>query len=70
VYQLLEKMPPIEVFAGIPELLASSTTPITSLPTREELVKWVAEHDKIEHEAEQFDAGDMSRLKKFTKGRV
>ncbi|CEL59424.1 hypothetical protein RSOLAG1IB_03357 [Rhizoctonia solani AG-1 IB] len=65
--RLLEKMPPIEVFAGIPELLASSTTPITSLPTREELVKWVAEHDKIEHEAEQFDAGDMSRLKKFTK---
>ncbi|CAE6424512.1 unnamed protein product [Rhizoctonia solani] len=65
--RLLEKMPPIEVFEGIPELLASSTTPITSLPTREELAKWVAEHDKIEHEAEQFDAGDMSRLKKFTK---
>ncbi|CAE6429914.1 unnamed protein product [Rhizoctonia solani] len=65
--RLLEKMPPIEVFAGIPELLASSTTPITSLPTREELAKWVTEHDKIEHEAEQFDAGDMSRLKKFTK---
>ncbi|CAE6369587.1 unnamed protein product [Rhizoctonia solani] len=65
--RLLEKMPPIEVFAGIQELLASSTTPITSLPTREELAKWVAEHDRIEHEAEQFDAGDMSRLKKFTK---
>ncbi|CAE6418687.1 unnamed protein product [Rhizoctonia solani] len=65
--RLLEKMPPIEVFAGIPELLASSTTPITSLPTREELAKWVTEHDKIEQEAEQFDAGDMSRLKKFTK---
>ncbi|KAG8733220.1 hypothetical protein FRC11_007790, partial [Ceratobasidium sp. 423] len=68
--RLLEKMPPIEVFAGIPELLASSTTPITSLPTREELAKWVAEHDKIEQEAEQFDAGDMNRLKKFTKGGV
>ncbi|KAF8681103.1 Growth-Arrest-Specific Protein 2 Domain [Rhizoctonia solani] len=67
IRQLLEKMPPIEVFAGIQELLASSTTPITSLPTREELAKWVAEHDRIEHEAEQFDAGDMSRLKKFTK---
>ncbi|QRW15920.1 hypothetical protein RhiXN_03921 [Rhizoctonia solani] len=65
--RLLEKMPPIEVFAGIQELLASSTAPITSLPTREELAKWVAEHDRIEHEAEQFDAGDMSRLKKFTK---
>ncbi|CAE7226528.1 unnamed protein product [Rhizoctonia solani] len=65
--RLLEKMPPIEVFAGIAELLASSTTPITSLPTREELAKWASEHDKIEHEAEQFDAGDMSRLKKFTK---
>ncbi|CAE6424995.1 unnamed protein product [Rhizoctonia solani] len=65
--RLLEKMPPIEVFAGIPELLASSTTPITSLPTREELAKWVAQHDKIEHEAEQFDDGDMNRLKKFTK---
>ncbi|CAE6487137.1 unnamed protein product [Rhizoctonia solani] len=65
--RLLEKMPPIEVFAGIPELLASSTTPITTLPTRDELANWVTEHDRIEHEAEQFDAGDMNRLKKFTK---
>ncbi|KAJ1308517.1 hypothetical protein OPQ81_004221 [Rhizoctonia solani] len=65
--RLLEKMPPIEVFAGISELVVSSTTPITTLPTREELAKWVAEHDKIEHEAEQFDTGDMNRLKKFTK---
>lgn len=61
-------MPPIEVFAGVEELLASSSTPITGLPSREELAKWVAEHDKIEHETEQFDAGDMNRLKKFTKG--
>jgi hypothetical protein len=64
----LEKMPPIEVFAGVEEILASSTTPITSLPSREELAEWVVEHDKIEQETEQFDAGDMNRLKKFTKG--
>lgn len=61
-------MPPIDVFGGVSELVASSTTPITCLPSREELAKWVAEHDKIEQEAEQFDAGDMNRLKKFTKG--
>lgn len=61
-------MPPIDVFGGIQELLASSSTPITCLPSREELAEWVAEHDKIEQEAEQFDAGDMNRLKKFTKG--
>ncbi|QRV73026.1 hypothetical protein RhiJN_01040 [Ceratobasidium sp. AG-Ba] len=65
--RLLEKMPPIEVFAGARELAASSTTPVTGLPTREELAEWVAEHDRIEQEAEQFDAGDMSRLKNLTK---
>ncbi|KAG8764384.1 hypothetical protein FRC12_008129 [Ceratobasidium sp. 428] len=65
--RLLEKMPPIEVFAGVEELVASSTTSLTCLPTRKELAEWVAEHDRIEQETEQFDAGDMNRLKKFTK---
>ncbi|KAG9128284.1 hypothetical protein FRC07_001925, partial [Ceratobasidium sp. 392] len=66
--RLLEKMPQIEVFAGVEELVKSSTTPLTCLPSREELAEWVAEHDRIEQETEQFDAGDMNRLKKFTKG--
>ncbi|KAG9088096.1 hypothetical protein FS749_002417, partial [Ceratobasidium sp. UAMH 11750] len=65
--RLLEKMPPIEVFAGIEELVESSTTPITCLPSREELAEWVAEHDRIEQETMQFDGGDMTRLKKLTK---
>ncbi|KAG8796303.1 hypothetical protein FRC12_000718 [Ceratobasidium sp. 428] len=65
--RLLEKMPPIEVFAGVEELVASSITPLTCLPSRKELAEWVVEHDRIERETEQFDSGDMNRLKKFTK---
>jgi hypothetical protein len=65
--QLLEQMPPIEVFAGIESLLESSG-PVPGLPTREELQSWLEEHDRIDAETEQFDTGDMNRLKKFAKG--
>ena len=66
VGQLLERMPPIEVFAGLEQLLSSE--PVKGLPSRKQLADWLVEHDAIEKETEQFDSGDMIRLKKFAKG--
>ena len=59
-------MPPIEVFAGLEQLLSEEV--IAGLPTRKQLEDWLKEHDAIEKETEQFDTGDMIRLKKFAKG--
>lgn len=62
-------MPPIDVFHGVEHILPTNAgEPIEGLPTREEVAAWVVEHDKIEAETEQFDKGDMIRLKKFAKG--
>ena len=61
-------MPPIEVFAALDSLRSGSEEISSNLPTREELRKWVAEHDRIEKETEIFDAGEFRKLKKFTKG--
>ncbi|KAG8984242.1 hypothetical protein FRB94_000343 [Tulasnella sp. JGI-2019a] len=68
--KLLESMPPIDVFQSV-ELILPTTpgVPIEGLPTHEEVVAWVAEHDRIEAETEQFDKGDMIRLKKFAKAK-
>ncbi|KDQ20724.1 hypothetical protein BOTBODRAFT_50789 [Botryobasidium botryosum FD-172 SS1] len=66
--KLLEQMPPIEVFVGLEQLLNSSA-PVNGLPSREELQAWLSEHDKISIETEQFDKGDMIRLKKFAKAK-
>ncbi|KAI0265124.1 hypothetical protein BC834DRAFT_880220 [Gloeopeniophorella convolvens] len=64
--KLLESMPPIELFAGLDAVRSSA--PVTSgLPTREELQKWLVEHDKIEKETEAFDSGELKKLKTFTK---
>lgn len=61
-------MPPIEVFASV-DLFALIPEKIPpGLPTREELNRWLEEHDKIEKEIVVFDTGDMNRLKKLTKG--
>jgi hypothetical protein len=64
--KLLESMPPIDVFAGIEQLLSSE--PVDGLPSRTQIQAWLDEHDAIEKETEQFDSGDMLRLKKFAKG--
>lgn len=68
VVQVLEKMPPIEVFIGLDTLRAGSDEISKSLPTRAELQQWLVEHDRTEKETEIFDAGEFRKLKKFTKG--
>lgn len=60
-------MTPIDVYAGSESLIASSDR-VIGLPTKEQLDTWVQEHEKIESETEQFDQGDMIRLKDFAKG--
>jgi hypothetical protein len=66
--QLLESMPPVEVFAGVDTLLSLSKEVLPDLPTRAQLNHWLEEHDRTEKETEIFDAEDMSKLKKLTKG--
>lgn len=64
-------MPPIEVFYGVEHILpTNSGEPVPGLPTRQEVTAWMAEHEKIEAETEQFDKGDMIRLKKMAKGEL
>lgn len=63
----MEKMPPIEVFAGL-DAVRSSAIEVPGLPSREELKQWLVDHDAIEKETEVFDSGEMRKLKKFTKG--
>jgi len=65
--QLLEKMPPIEVFVGL-EAIKSSAEDVPGLPTRAELQNWLEEHDAIEKETEIFDTGELKKLRKFTRG--
>lgn len=61
-------MPPIEVFAGVQALQSLSEEIPPSLPTRAQLDRWLEEHDRTEKETDVFDAEDMSKLKKLTKG--
>ncbi|KAG8935530.1 hypothetical protein FRC02_007674 [Tulasnella sp. 418] len=66
----LEAMPPIDVFIGVEHLLPTNyEEPIPGVPTRQQLAEWLSEHEKIEAETEQFDKGDMLRLKKFAKAK-
>lgn len=65
--QILEETPPIDIFAGLEDVLSSSED-VKGLPTREQLQTWVKDHDAIEKEAEQFDKGDMIKLKNVAKG--
>ncbi|KAJ7283912.1 hypothetical protein C8J57DRAFT_1171877 [Mycena rebaudengoi] len=64
--KFLEQMPPIEVFVGM-DAIRSSAEHVPGLPTREELQKWLVEHDAIEKETEIFDSGELKTIKKFTK---
>ncbi|KAH9173411.1 hypothetical protein EDB89DRAFT_1959717 [Lactarius sanguifluus] len=63
---LLEGMPPIEVFAGL-DAVRASVPAESGLPTREQLKQWLIEHDKIEKETEIFDSGELKKFKKITK---
>ena len=58
----------MDLFSNLEYLVHATPTPIPGLPTREQLDEWMKQHDAIEQEAEQFDANDMKRLKKFAKG--
>jgi hypothetical protein len=67
-FQLFEKMAVIDVYAGSESLVTSSGR-VTGLPTKEQLDVWILELENIESETEQFDQGDMIRLKDFAKSR-
>ncbi|TDL29453.1 hypothetical protein BD410DRAFT_823579 [Rickenella mellea] len=62
----LEKLPPVDPFAGA-EHLSATETAVPGLATPAELEEWLIEHDRIEKETEIFDSGDLKKLKKFTK---
>ncbi|KAJ4472220.1 hypothetical protein J3R30DRAFT_3298867 [Lentinula aciculospora] len=64
--KFLGKMPPIEVFVGL-DAVQSSAEEVPGLPTREELKKWLAEHDIVEKETEIFDTGELKKLRNFTR---
>ena len=61
----MEAMPPIEIYFEL-----DNTADVTSIGSyrREQLELWFAGNDRIERETEQFDAGDMLKLKKFARG--
>lgn len=65
--KLLEGMPPIELFADL-DAIRASTPAVSGLPTREQLGQWLVEHDKVEKETEIFDSGELKKFKNFTKG--
>lgn len=60
-------MPPIEVFVGL-DAVRSSAVQVPGLPTREDLQRFLDEHDRIEKETEIFDSGELKKLRMFTKG--
>ncbi|KAK2466476.1 hypothetical protein APHAL10511_002118 [Amanita phalloides] len=64
--KFLERMQPIEVFAGL-DAICDSAEQVPGLPTREELQHWIAEHDAIEKETEIFDKGELKKLRQLTK---
>jgi hypothetical protein len=61
-------MPPIELFADLDAVRASSPAVSGGLPTRKQLEVWLIEHDKIEKETEIFDSGELKKFKAFTMG--
>ncbi|KAF8506020.1 hypothetical protein F5888DRAFT_1604221 [Russula emetica] len=63
--KLLEGMPPVELFADLDAVRASSPA-VSGLPTRKQLEEWLIEHDKIEKETEIFDSGELKKFKTFT----
>ncbi|KAG6841318.1 hypothetical protein C0991_012317 [Blastosporella zonata] len=64
--RFLEKLPPIQVFAGL-DAVRTSAEHVPGVPTSDELKKWIAEHDAIEKETEIFDRGELTKLRQLTK---
>ncbi|CAA7260213.1 unnamed protein product [Cyclocybe aegerita] len=64
--KFLEALPPIEVFVGLNAIRVSAEE-VPGLPSRAELLQWVAEHDAIEKETEIFDTGELKKLRQLTK---
>jgi len=60
-------MPPIELFADL-DAIRASTPVVSGLPTREQLERWLVEHNKVEKETEIFDSGELKKFKNFTMG--
>jgi len=65
--QLLDGMPPIELFADL-DAVRTSSPAVSGLPTRKQLEGWLIEHDRIEKETEIFDSGELKKFKTFTMG--
>lgn len=58
---MYERLPAIDVFAGLTELGAlEQTQPVRGLPDREEYEEWVSEQEDMEKEMEFFDKGVLS----------
>lgn len=72
--QVLKSLPPIECFVVLMptfrngEELPATEQETATLPTQEELDEMWAEQDRIEEEADRFDGGDLTRLRKMAKG--
>ena len=67
--QLLQNLPPVDVFAGL-DAVRSSAEVIPELPARAQLEQWLVEHDAIERETDILDSGELQKLRKFTKGQL
>ncbi|KAF8309200.1 hypothetical protein DL93DRAFT_1781597 [Clavulina sp. PMI_390] len=64
----LDALPHVNPFESS-EKLATSSARIDGLPDREVVQQWIQEVDAIASETEQFDHGDMTRLKEFAKAK-
>lgn len=58
--QFLSTLPPIDVVSPEP--------PHPATATRAELEAWWIEHDRIETEVDEYDMGDLSRMRLFARG--
>ncbi|GAA6051096.1 hypothetical protein JCM3770_004711 [Rhodotorula araucariae] len=57
--RFLSSLPPVEVVAPLPPELAAAS--------RDELKDWWAEHDRIETEVDDYDMGDLARMREFAR---
>ena len=70
--QMLKSLPPIECFVVLAPTFRNGkevvSEGISTLPTQAELDQMWDEQDRIEEEADRFDGGDLTRLRKMAKG--
>jgi hypothetical protein len=65
--QFLELLPVIDVYAGSQHLREDASD---ERPSHQTLKFMIEELEALEQQTEQFDAGDMLKLKQFAKGEV